>query len=282
MRHSSSDDEEMLEVDSQEIANMNQFIWGQFMDNESSRLAQKKYLDHSEPFNAYLLINNYSRTVPWTEEYVKNCIGNYILYMKPDINYKDEHTNRNFYNYIVRDKWISENMKVALTSVWIKVYEGIDHFFSKDIYGYTSFHYALVLNHYKIALQILLYCSKHSGFELSYQISMENTHEFHEHPLTFFIWKNSENGIKKDSKREKVLKILLHYSDNDVLLVKNKDGFSSYEYLLNVKNKKHTKHMLSLICSHQLKWKYLFMLRKSKWLKKVNDSLKMKICQYLA
>lgn len=41
MRHSSSDDEEMLPVDTQVLENMDQFIWSQFNDNESSRLAQK-------------------------------------------------------------------------------------------------------------------------------------------------------------------------------------------------------------------------------------------------
>lgn len=59
---------------------------------------------------------------------------------------------------------------------------------------------------------------------------MDETHEFHDHPLTFFIWKNAENGVKSDSKREQVLKILLKHSDNDVLLIKNKDGFSAFEY----------------------------------------------------
>lgn len=112
MRHSSSDDDEMIEVDVQVISNMDQFIWGQFMDNESSRRAQKKYRDHSEAFNAYLLINNYTRENIVTEKYIKTCIENYILYMKPDINFQDEHTNRNFYNYIIRDKVLSQQSKV--------------------------------------------------------------------------------------------------------------------------------------------------------------------------
>ena len=41
MRHSSSDDEEMQFVDSQQIENVDKLIWGQFYDNESSRLTQK-------------------------------------------------------------------------------------------------------------------------------------------------------------------------------------------------------------------------------------------------
>jgi len=41
MRHSSSDDEEMYPVDTQALDTMDQFIWGQFNDNEGSRLSQK-------------------------------------------------------------------------------------------------------------------------------------------------------------------------------------------------------------------------------------------------
>lgn len=142
MRHSSSSDDEMVEVDSQVIANMDQFVWGQFNDNESSRIAQKKYRDHSETLNAYLLINNFSRNSIVTEKYIRTCLQNYILYMKPDINFQDEHTSRNFYHLIIRDKVLSQEAKVALTSVCIRVYEGFDYFFSSDIYNYTAFHYA--------------------------------------------------------------------------------------------------------------------------------------------
>lgn len=118
MRHSSSDDDDvMLEVDSQAIANLGQYIWGQFMDNESSRLAQKKYKDHSDAFNAYLLINNYARENIVTEKYIRTCLENYILYMKPDITFKDEHTERNFYHYIVRDKVLSQESKMRITSI---------------------------------------------------------------------------------------------------------------------------------------------------------------------
>ena len=67
---------------------------------------------------------------------------------------------------------------------------------------------------------MLIYCSQFDNFFLHHQITMERTHEFHDHPLTFFIWKNAENGIKEDSKREKVLMLLLKYSDNDLLLIK--------------------------------------------------------------
>lgn len=116
MRHqSSSDDEEMELVDTQVLDSMGQFIWGQFYDNENSRLTQKKYKDHSHAKNAYLLINNYERENVLTEDYVKTCLTNYILFMKPDIKFKDEDTNRNFYSCIIRDKQLSENAKIQLT-----------------------------------------------------------------------------------------------------------------------------------------------------------------------
>lgn len=282
MRHSSSDDDEMLEVDSQALANLGQYIWGQFMDNESSRLAQKKYKDHSDAFNAYLLINNYVREKIVTEKYVKTWLENYILYMKPDINFKDQHTERNFYHYIVRDKVLNQKSKVCITSTCFKVYDGVEYLFSRDSYDYTPFHYAIVAGHYKLALQMLAYWASSKDFNLQYQTTMDETHEFHDHPLTFFIWKNAENGVKTDSKREQVLKLLLKYSDNDVLLIKNKDGFSAFEYWLNFKGKKNMRNMIEIISDYKIHRKYLFMVSRAKPLARLNHNLKLWVTQYLA
>jgi len=249
---------------------------------------RNKYKDHSHTFNAYLLINNYERTNPLTENYVKTCLVNYILYMKPDIWFKDEHTNRNFYHLIIRDKGLWENTKVQLTSAWIKVYDTIEYFFTRDIYDYTAFHYWLIMGHYKMALQILMYCSATDDFELPYYINMEGYHEFHDHPLTFFIWKNTDEGVKEGSKREKVLRLLLEHSDNDVLLVKNKVGFSAFEYLLqkdhikmNSGKKKHRSHMIKIIWAHKLRWKYLHFVMHAQPLKKLKVGLKLLIAKNL-
>lgn len=209
--------------------------------------------------------------------------------MKPDINFKDEHTNRNFYNYIIRDKLLTEKTKVALTSVWFKIYATIDYIFSKDIYDYTSFHYSLVMKHYKVALQIMMYWSKLQGFELPYYLNMEGYHEFHDHPLTFFIWKNADQGVKEGSKREIVLKLLLKHTNNDLLLVKNKDGYSAYDFVLqkdyfknNCSKKHHRKHMIDIIRKNQLKIKYLYMVDRSKELNKLGKNMKVNIAKYLA
>lgn len=224
-----------------------------------------------------------------TEAYVKTWILNYILYMKPDINFKEEDTNRNFYVYIIRDKQLSQNTKISLTMAWLKLYSNIDYFFSKDIYSYTAFHYCLLMNHYKVALQILMYWDKVPGFELPYYINMEEQHEFHDHPLTFFIWKNADQGIKEGSKRETLLKLLLKHTDNDVLLVKNKDGYSSLDYLLekdrlkvNCSKKQYRVNMIETVTQHKLKPKYLFMIMKSKALSKLWTNLKVLVANHLA
>lgn len=161
---------------------------------------KNKYKEHTSAYSAYLLINSYERTFTTTDDYVKMCLLNYILYMKPDIGYKDQYTNRNFYIWIIRDKFLSENSKISLTSACIKVYDSIDYFFSTDTYEYSAFHYALVLNHYKVALQILMYWGKIPNFELPFNLNMDGHHEMHDHPLTFFIWKNADSGIKEGSK----------------------------------------------------------------------------------
>lgn len=296
MRHSSSDDEEMHLVDTQQIENVDKLIWGQFYDNESSRLTQKKYKDHSPEFNAYLLINNYERVNPCTETYVKTWILNYILYIKPDINFKDEHTDRNFYSYIIRDKQLSQNTKVSLTMACLKVYDWIDYFFSKDIYGYTALHYCLLMEHYKVVIQILMYWAKTPGFQMPYYVNMEGQHEFHEHPLTFFLWKSADKGIKEGSKRETVLRLLLKYtggpsaSNNiDILLIKNKDGISIYDYLLqkdalivNSSKKQYRNHLINIVRESQLRAKYLFWVLKSRPLSKLSTNLKVLIALNLA
>lgn len=102
---------------------------------------RNKYKDHSKEFNAYLLINHYEREKLMTESYVKTCITNYILYMKPDINFQDEHTKRNFYTYIIRDKNLTQRTKISLTMACLKIYTNIEYFFSQDSYSYTAFHY---------------------------------------------------------------------------------------------------------------------------------------------
>lgn len=250
---------------------------------------RNKYKDHSAAFSAFLLINNYERERLMTEDYVKRWILNYILYMKPSINFKDEHTNRNFYNYIIRDKQLSQTTKISLTTAWLKVYEGAEYFFSRDNYDYTAFHYWLVMGHYKVALQILMYWSNFKDFELPYHINMEEQHEFHDHPLTFFLWKNVEDGIKKNSKREKVLKLLLKYTNSDVLLIKNKDGYSIFDFILQKDHlkvisakKKYRSNMINLICENSLRAKYLFMVLKAKPLQKISNNLKVLIAQNLA
>lgn len=250
---------------------------------------KNKYKDHSEAFSAYLLINNYERPNVVTETYVKTWLLNYILYMKPDINFKDQHTNRNFYTLIIRDKQLWENSKISLTSACLKVYDSIDYFFSTDKYDYTSFHYCLVMNLYKVALQILMYCSKVPGFHLPYYVNMEGFHEFHDHPLTFFVWKNTEQGIKEGSKRENVLKLLLNHSDNDVLLVKNKGGISALDFLLqkdhlkqNSSKKKYRTSMIRIISASKLRLKYLWMIWHSKPLKRLSTNLKVLVAQNLA
>ena len=56
--------------------------------------------------------------------------------------------------------------------------------------------------------------------------------EFHQHPLTFFIWKYAEKGIKEKSKAYYILHLLLHFTNKEVLLTRNSQGKSIYEYLL--------------------------------------------------
>lgn len=209
--------------------------------------------------------------------------------MKPDINFKDEHTNRNFYNLIIRDKQLTQNSKVSLTTAWIKVYEGVDYFFSKDIYDYTALHYWLVMEHYKVALQILMYCKTIPDFEIPYYINMEGRHEFHDHPLTFFVWKNADAGTKEGSKREKTLIHLLQWTDNDVLLVKNKDGMSAFDYLLqkehikkNSSKKSYRQNMIKIISGTKLRLKYMFMLSHASPIKGLNSNLKALIARKLA
>mmetsp|Transcript_23004 Transcript_23004/g.25553 ORF Transcript_23004/g.25553 Transcript_23004/m.25553 type:complete len:119 (-) Transcript_23004:82-438(-) len=118
---------------------------------------------------------------------------------------------------------------------------------------------------------------------------MEEQHEFHDHPLTFFIWKNADQGIKEGSKRESLLKILLKHTDNDILLVKNKDGYSALDYILekdrlkvNCSKKVDRTKMIETITLYKLRPKYLFMVLKSQALKKLSVNLKVVIAQQLA
>jgi len=250
---------------------------------------KNKYKDHSEAFNAYLLINNYERDRLMTETYVKTWIMNYILYMKPDINFKDEHTDRNFYIYIIRDKQLSQNSKISLTMAWLKVYSSIDYFFSRDIYSYTPFHYWLTMGYYKVAVQIMMYWDQIPDFELPYYVNMEGQHEFHDHPLTFFIWKNADQGFKEGSKRETLLKLLLKHTNNDVLLVKNKDGYSALDYMLekdrlkvNWSKKQYRGNMINHILKYKLREKYFMAVMKAKALRKLSPNLKVLIAHHLA
>lgn len=110
---------------------------------------------------------------------------------------------------------------------------------------------------------------------------MEGQHEFHDHPLTYFIWKNADDGIKKESKRETLLKLLLQHTNNDILLIKNKDGYSALDYILekdrlkvNSGKKQQRSHMIKIITDHKLKAKYLFMVMKAKSLQKLSKNLR--------
>lgn len=118
---------------------------------------------------------------------------------------------------------------------------------------------------------------------------MDGFHEFHDHPLTFFIWKNADEGIKEGSKKEKVLRLLLQHSSIDVLLVKNKDGYSVYDYLLqkdhlnvNSGKKKLRTHLIRVIGKCKLRMKYFFMIMKSKSLAKLKPNLKVLVARNLA
>ena len=209
--------------------------------------------------------------------------------MKPDIGYKDQFTNRNFYIWIIRDKFLSENSKISLTSACLKVYDSIDYFFTTDTYEYSAFHYALVMNHYKVALQILMYWSKIPNFSLPHYLNMDGHHEMHDHPLTFFIWKNADLGIKEGSKREKILKLLLKFSNNDVLLLKGKDGFSAFDFILqkdhfkiNSGKKKLRSAMIKIISEYKLRLKYMFMLWNSKRMENLSSNIKALIALHLA
>ncbi|CAI2374812.1 unnamed protein product [Moneuplotes crassus] len=259
------------------------------MTTKAQGRLKNKYRDHSLEFNAYLLINNYERERLMTETYIKTCIMNYILYMKPDVNFKDEHTSRNFYVYIIRDKQLSQATKIALTMACLRVYNSIDYFFSKDIYSYTAFHYSLLMGHYKVALQIIIYCDKIKDFYLQFHPNTKGEHEFHDHPLTFFIWKNAEEGVKKGSKKETLLKLLLNNSNNDVLLSKNKHGYSALDYTLerdrlkeNSSKKQDRCNMISILTCHKLKIKYLYMVMNSNKLCKLSSNLKILIAHKLA
>lgn len=142
------------------------------------------------------------------------------------------------------------------------------------------------MKQYKVALQILLYCSKVPGFKLGFNYNMDGHHEFHDHPLTFFIWKNTDVSVKEGSKREMVLKMLLKLSDNDVLLVKNKEDISAFDFLIQKEhfkvNNKNRKLMIDLISKQSLRLKYLFMVCNARPLAKLNINLKILVAQNLA
>lgn len=127
------------------------------------------------------------------------------------------------------------------------------------------------------------------GFELPYYVNMEEQHEFHDHPLTFFIWKNAEDGVKSGSKRETLLKLLLKHTNNDVLLVKNKDGYSALDFLLekhrlkvNSSKKDYRSNMIETVNRHKLRGKYLYMVMNSKKLSKLSSNLRVLIAHKLA
>lgn len=81
----------------------------------------------------------------------------------------------------------------------------------------------------KLALQMLMLADG-DAYRIQYETKVP--HEFHWHPLTFFIWKYSDKGVKEKSKAYFVLNLLLKLSDAIVILIKNQHGLSIYEYLL--------------------------------------------------
>ncbi len=64
--------------------------------------------------------------------------------------------------------------------------------------------------------------------------------DFHSHPLTFFVWKCAEHGFKPKSKKAFVLHFLLEFSDPKVLLAKNGEGNSVFEFALKLHHSKES------------------------------------------
>ena len=125
---------------------------------------------------------------------MSKCISNFIKYTKPDIYYQDKVSKRTFLSYIIRHKNLSQKSKIKIASICYLIYENVDFFFISDAYKYTPFHHALVMDHYKLALQIMLICKGHSSkFEIPERLTSgedQGPIDFYSHPLTFFLLKN--------------------------------------------------------------------------------------------
>lgn len=160
---------------------------------------------------------------------ISKCIQNFITHLQPNINFQESVTKRTFYTYLIWAKFLSQDEKLKITSLCFLIYSKIGFIFERDSYDYTPFHHALVMDHEKLALQMLMLADSQM-FNIWYETKIP--HEFHWHPLTFFIWKYSDKGFKEGSKAYFILNLLLKLSEAEVILIRNSHGLSVYEYIV--------------------------------------------------
>ena len=142
------------------------------------------------------------------------CLHNFITYMRPDVGQQEAGSERTFFTYVVRNRILSESHKIKLSSHCYVTYRRVDFFFLRDSYEYTSFHHALVADHYKLALQILLLAQGSGGYTLQGEFSSTLVFERHQHPLTFYVQKVAETGYPAaTSKKCMIMQLLLEMSD---------------------------------------------------------------------
>lgn len=163
------------------------FVWDNFDTSQKAKKAQRKYKKNTPEFNAYLLIQDLTNCGTRDGDHLFICIHNFITVMRPDVCFKESGSERTFFTYIVRNRFINQAHKIKLSSHCFVTYWTVDFFFLWDAYEYTSFHHALVADHYKLALQILLLAHGNGSFKLPGEFTTDLSFERHQHPLTFYV-----------------------------------------------------------------------------------------------